>query len=244
MDFRREKIAMVFQHYGLLPHRTVLDNVCFGLKLRGEEKEAQPEGVEALEQVGLKVGEVLSRIPERRYATEGRYRPRARDGRFDTSHGRAVQRTGPSYPARTAGRDDPSAEGDAQDHLLRDAPPLRGTSNGRPDGHYEKRGDSTGRLSRRSHRKPCRRVRRSSFRTNATKCSGPNRFWRKSIRKEAEAHVSESFQVHVAPAVNRFINDLIAACTCFRLYLRRDSLLSSHCQRDTRFIPWWGTSLR
>lgn len=55
VDFRREKIAMVFQHYGLLPHRTVLDNVCFGLKLRGEEKEARrAKGVEALEQVGLK----------------------------------------------------------------------------------------------------------------------------------------------------------------------------------------------
>ena len=55
VDSRREKIAMVFQHYGLLPHRTVLDNVCFGLKLRGEEKEARrAKGVEALEQVGLK----------------------------------------------------------------------------------------------------------------------------------------------------------------------------------------------
>ncbi len=55
VDFRREKIAMVFQHYGLLPHRTVLDNVCFGLKLRGEEKEARrAKAVEALEQVGLK----------------------------------------------------------------------------------------------------------------------------------------------------------------------------------------------
>lgn len=55
VDFRREKIAMVFQHYGLLPHRTVLDNVCFGLKLRGEAKEARrAKGVEALEQVGLK----------------------------------------------------------------------------------------------------------------------------------------------------------------------------------------------
>ncbi len=55
VDFRREKIAMVFQHYGLLPHRTVLDNVCFGLKLRGEEKEARrAKAVEALAQVGLK----------------------------------------------------------------------------------------------------------------------------------------------------------------------------------------------
>ncbi len=53
--FRRENIAMVFQHYGLLPHRTVLDNVGFGLKLRGEEKEAyRKKALGALEMVGLK----------------------------------------------------------------------------------------------------------------------------------------------------------------------------------------------
>lgn len=55
VTFRREKIAMVFQHYGLLPHRTVLENVCFGLKLRGEEKEEQrAKAAEALDRVGLK----------------------------------------------------------------------------------------------------------------------------------------------------------------------------------------------
>lgn len=55
VNFRREKTAMVFQHYGLLPHRTVLENVCFGLKLRGEEKDARlAKAAEALEHVGLK----------------------------------------------------------------------------------------------------------------------------------------------------------------------------------------------
>ncbi len=55
VTFRREKIAMVFQHYGLLPHRTVLENVCFGLKLRGEEKEdRRAKAAEALDRVGLK----------------------------------------------------------------------------------------------------------------------------------------------------------------------------------------------
>ena len=55
VNFRREKIAMVFQHYGLLPHRTVLDNVAFGLKLRGDDKEKQKgKAAEALDRVGLK----------------------------------------------------------------------------------------------------------------------------------------------------------------------------------------------
>jgi glycine betaine/proline transport system ATP-binding protein len=38
-QFRRHKISMVFQSFGLLPHKTVLDNVAYGLKVRGESKE-------------------------------------------------------------------------------------------------------------------------------------------------------------------------------------------------------------
>ncbi len=32
--FRRSKIAMVFQHFGLLSHRTVINNVAFGLEVQ------------------------------------------------------------------------------------------------------------------------------------------------------------------------------------------------------------------
>ncbi|MBC7323695.1 MAG: ATP-binding cassette domain-containing protein, partial [Moorella sp. (in: Bacteria)] len=52
--FRRTQTAMIFQHYGLLPHRTILENVAFGLKLRGvkrEEREAAAR--KAIKQVGL-----------------------------------------------------------------------------------------------------------------------------------------------------------------------------------------------
>lgn len=54
-QFRRTHTAMVFQHYGLLPHRTVLENVSFGLKLRGiDRKEREHKAFETIEKVGLK----------------------------------------------------------------------------------------------------------------------------------------------------------------------------------------------
>ena len=54
VHFRRTEVAMVFQHYGLLPHRTVLENASFGLKLRGEEAAARTDKAkEILSRVGL-----------------------------------------------------------------------------------------------------------------------------------------------------------------------------------------------
>jgi glycine betaine/proline transport system ATP-binding protein len=38
LETRRRKVSMVFQHFGLLPHRKVIDNVAFGLEVRGEGK--------------------------------------------------------------------------------------------------------------------------------------------------------------------------------------------------------------
>ncbi|MEG5265240.1 glycine betaine/L-proline ABC transporter ATP-binding protein [Pseudomonas sp. JDS28PS106] len=37
-QFRRNKISMVFQSFALLPHKTIVDNVAYGLKVRGESK--------------------------------------------------------------------------------------------------------------------------------------------------------------------------------------------------------------
>ncbi len=53
-SFRRQEASMVFQHYGLLPHRTVIDNVAFGLKLKGISKEERyNKAREMLDTVGL-----------------------------------------------------------------------------------------------------------------------------------------------------------------------------------------------
>ncbi len=54
IEFRRQKVAMVFQHYGLLPHRRVLDNVAYGLEVRGiATEERYGMAREAIATVGL-----------------------------------------------------------------------------------------------------------------------------------------------------------------------------------------------
>ena len=54
LDTRRRKVSMVFQHFGLLPHRKVVDNVAFGLEVRGEGKsERRNRAQEMVDLVGL-----------------------------------------------------------------------------------------------------------------------------------------------------------------------------------------------
>ena len=61
---RRQKMGMVFQHFGLLPNRTVLDNIGFGLEIQGVgDKERRQSSQEALEMVGLH-GQGEKRITE------------------------------------------------------------------------------------------------------------------------------------------------------------------------------------
>ncbi len=53
-ELRRSEVAMVFQHYGLLPHRSVQENVAWGLEVNGVEKGQRRERAEtALAAVGL-----------------------------------------------------------------------------------------------------------------------------------------------------------------------------------------------
>ena len=53
-EFRRSKMAMVFQNFGLLPHKNVLDNAAYGLEVKGLSKEERHlKAREMLDKVGL-----------------------------------------------------------------------------------------------------------------------------------------------------------------------------------------------
>jgi glycine betaine/proline transport system ATP-binding protein len=53
-EFRNQHVSMVFQNFGLMPHRTVLRNVIYGLRIRGISRaDARPVGVKWIEAVGL-----------------------------------------------------------------------------------------------------------------------------------------------------------------------------------------------
>ncbi|MGO4917614.1 quaternary amine ABC transporter ATP-binding protein [Pseudogemmobacter sp. W21_MBD1_M6] len=54
IELRRNKMGMVFQNFGLLPHRTVLGNVSFPLEMRGQNRHAcHDRALEVIELVGL-----------------------------------------------------------------------------------------------------------------------------------------------------------------------------------------------
>ncbi|MEL6102331.1 MAG: betaine/proline/choline family ABC transporter ATP-binding protein [Pseudomonadota bacterium] len=54
IELRRSKMGMVFQSFGLLPHRTVLENVAFPLEMRGQDKYTRRErALEVVQLVGL-----------------------------------------------------------------------------------------------------------------------------------------------------------------------------------------------
>ena len=51
---RRRKLSMVFQHFGLFPHRRVIDNVAYGLEVQGIDRATRHErALDVIERVGL-----------------------------------------------------------------------------------------------------------------------------------------------------------------------------------------------
>jgi glycine betaine/proline transport system ATP-binding protein len=53
-ELRRKRVGMVFQHFGLLPHRQVIDNIGFGLEVRGDDRgERRGRAQEMVDLVGL-----------------------------------------------------------------------------------------------------------------------------------------------------------------------------------------------
>lgn len=54
LEYRRNKISMVFQNFGLMSHRNVMDNVAYGLEVKGTAKdERQKRALEMTRLVGL-----------------------------------------------------------------------------------------------------------------------------------------------------------------------------------------------
>ncbi len=55
IETRRKKLGMVFQKFGLLPHKNIVDNVAYGLEIQGVKKEErEKKALQTIVDVGLK----------------------------------------------------------------------------------------------------------------------------------------------------------------------------------------------
>lgn len=62
-DIRRNKVNMVFQNFGLFPHKTILENTEYGLEIKGADKEERRQAaIKALENAGL--GAYVDQYPD------------------------------------------------------------------------------------------------------------------------------------------------------------------------------------
>ena len=160
-ELRRHKFAMVFQHFGLLPHRRVIDNVAYGLEVRGASKaERYAKASEVIDLVGLQGYEnaypdQLSGGMQQRV---GLSRALAVDPDVHVLR-RAVLGAGPADPPRHAGRGHPAAPRGRQDDGVHHPRPGRGAQARRPDPHHARRRDRADGPAGRAGRRAGRRLR-------------------------------------------------------------------------------------
>ena len=154
-DLRRKHISMVFQHFGLLPHRQVIDNVAYGLEVRGiGKKERRAKADEIVELVGPQgLRAVLPRPALRRHAAARRPGPRAGQRPVAAALRRAVLRARPADPARHAERGHPAPPRARQDDGLHHPRPRRGAQARRPDPDHARRRDRPDRHAGRGGRR-------------------------------------------------------------------------------------------
>ena len=103
---RQKQVAMVFQQFGLLPWRTVEENVGLGLELAGMPEAERKERVATPAQAGQPrpVGEEIRARAVGRHAAARRPGPRLRHRSADPVDGRAVLGARSADPHQAAGR--------------------------------------------------------------------------------------------------------------------------------------------
>ena len=133
-NLRRTHVAMVFQHFGLLPHRRVIDNIAYGLEVRGVGRaERHAKAQEVLELVGLAGNaSVIPRSAVRRHAAASRARARPCRRPVAAAVRRAVLGARPADPPRHAERGHPAAPRGQEDDDLHHPRPAGGAQARRP----------------------------------------------------------------------------------------------------------------